>query len=147
MRGDRQFPLAQFMRVRDRHPILSISTSKGRWGVSGERCYFDICETLTEEALEIYVRFLLEIQRTEVEYNDPEHDYTFLSLVVLTSHLTDTAIIKKIKRFRSEKTYSAHEKQFGWSSCRLCVIDLANDKQYLNAMAGPLRTRLFSKSL
>lgn len=97
--GERIFPLVQLMTVRDHHPILSFRTEKGRWGVSGERCYFDVCETLDNAGLDAYFRFLSETQATAVAYTDPEHDYTFVSLVVLTADVNDSALVKRIKRF------------------------------------------------
>lgn len=141
-RSGRLFPLAEFMTIRDHHPILSFRTKKGRWGVSSERCYFDICETITEENLGQYFQLLTQIQKTEVDCSNPEHDYTFLSLVVLTASLSDARLIRQIKRFRSEKTYDWSQREFGWSSCRFCVIDLATGKFYPSAMADPLKARL-----
>ena len=140
--GGRLFPMAEFMMIRDHHPILSFRTKKGRWGVSSERCYFDICDTMTEENLSQYFQLLIQIQESEVDCSNSEHDYTFLSLVVLTSNLKDTRLIRQIKRFRSEKDYNWPQSEFGWSSCRFCAVDLSTGKFYPSAMADPLKTRL-----
>ena len=140
--GGRLFPMAEFMTIRDHHPILSFHTKKGRWGVSSERCYFDTCCTITQENLSQYFQLLMQIQESEVDCSNPEHDYTFLSLVVLTLNLKDAGMIRQIRRFKSEKNYSWSQREFGWSSCRFCAVDLSTGKFYPSAMGDPLKARL-----
>ncbi len=141
IRSGKVFPMAAFMEIRTQHPILGFQTGFGAWGRSAEQCYYELCETLTDEALEIYFQFLRDLQQSDVDWTDPEHEYTFFSLVILTDGPVDRALQKRIRRFRCERDRDRANGEFGWSSGRLCVVDLAENQIYASAMAEPLKNR------
>lgn len=142
----RQFPLRQKMEIETNHPILSIKTKRGKVGIAAEYCYFDICETLDRTAIQQYFQLFEELEKTDVDSANPAHDYTFLSLVIVTNDFSDRSLQKEIRRFRCVQRYRKEDQQYGWSAAQICIVDLANRKLYWNASGDSLKNRLTDES-
>lgn len=146
MKYGRIFPLVQQMEIKNHHTILGLKTDLGKWGITAEYCYFDIFEKLDEHELENYMVLIRRIEEDSTNCSDREHEYTFISLVIVTSSFNDRSLRKKLKRFRADKQFKSEDNQYGWSSCRLCVADIENGEYYCSAMGDSVRNRLLGQN-
>lgn len=136
------YPMFQRMEVECQHKIFGLQIGKGRIGRGSEYCYFDICETLDKQKLSEYLDLVVQLEEKDVDCNNREHDFSFVSVVVLTQDFSDPALRKMLKRFSKETKYLKSEGQHGWSSCRVCVVDLGTDKVYWNSTGDALANRV-----
>lgn len=141
-RCGKNFVMKQEMEIKTHHPILSFNSKWGKFGIGAEHCYFDLCENLDQEKIEAYLDLMPTLEELDTDCENPQHEYTFISLVLLTRDFQDKALEKKIKRFRLEKRYHKEDGQFGWSTCRVCVVDLDDYRIYWSAAGDSLRNRL-----
>lgn len=136
------FPFMQKMSISSRHKILSIDSKWGKEGFGEEYCYYIICETLEAHLLEYYLELLERLAAQDVRCEDPGHEYTFISLVIITSGFSDRKMIRRIKHFRGMRFYQEEEKKYGWSVSRICVVNLETMRLYWSVMGEPLGKRL-----
>lgn len=110
-----------------------------RLAIMLEHCYIVRCESLDADKLTKYCAVLDEMVRTLVKPRKG-HEFTFLSLIVLTDHMP-LLLRGKLKKYKNEIKYDPRKQEYGNSSARLCIIDVSNGKMYANYMGKPLADR------
>lgn len=103
-----------------------------------EICLFLPAETLDDAALDGLLAYIEQVHEQEVR-PDAAHEFTMVSLVIAAGSV-DAKQQKRIKKYSFEKRYK--KPQNGWSTTRLAVVDLSNDKIYANLAGTALRDRL-----
>lgn len=142
--GGRKFPMcAEYHKREDRY-LLGIKGRIAKEGLCGEVCYFDCCETLDEQTMEQYAALFRQIHTEQVDAADPSHDYTLISFVLCTDHVS-RPVQKKIRRLSDHRQYK--NGAYGWSALRVCVVDLSDGKYYCNAMGDGLKNCLTRQEL
>ena len=128
---DKVFPMMAGYESRDPRYLFGIKSSISQDTICGEKCFFDICETLDEQKLEQYTALFKRLQDECVPCKEPAHEFTLISFVLCTNEV-DRSIEKKIKRIRDSRRYK--KDKYGWSELRLCVVDLSSNKYICNRM-------------
>lgn len=138
------FPLMQKMNSTSR-TFLGIESKLGKSNDAAEYCYFYLCEELTLEKLDQYTTWITELEQVDVDKNNEQHCFSFISLVLLTNGPISKELQKKIKRYKHTTYYDKKKKEYGWSAGHLGVMDLQNNVIYCNPMGESLRTRLLGE--
>ena len=138
------FPLQQHMRIRSRHAVFGINCGLGKMGVGEEYCYFLAVESLGGKELETAFSLIARLAEEDTDCCDREHDFTFISLVLLTPHFSDPILKKEVRRFRMMRCFSCAAGQYGWYACRLCVVALSEGTIVSSALGQPLKDRLLA---
>ncbi len=133
------FPLMVSFRNTDRSYMMNIKGAPSNPNVCAEYCFYEPCQTLTEELLDVYLELAVAMRDELAEPDVEGHQYTMLGLVLCTEHLP-VELEKKIRRFSKVLRYK--EPQTGWSEVRLCVVDLANQKIVANKDGKALQNRI-----
>ena len=141
-RCGRVFPLAQKMEIRSEHAVLSLHCGLGREGIGREFCYYDLCPCLNTDTLKPYFHLVEQLAEQDTDSHDPHHDYTFSSLVLLTEHFQDHEAQKALKRYRFQRQFAPENQEYGWNTCQVCVVDLAENKIWCSAMGDALKNRM-----
>lgn len=141
-RCGRCFPLQQHMEVRSRHAVLGINCGLGKEGVGAEYSYFLVQESLDGQALKAAFALTAQLAEEVTNSYDRQHDYTFISLVILTARFNDLKLKRMIRRFRLMRRFHQAEGQYGWNACRMCIIDLLDGSVTTSALGQPLEARL-----
>lgn len=110
-----------------------------RLAIMIEHCYVVCSEELDTAKLQAYCDTLDEMCRTLVKPRKG-HEFTFLSLIVLTGHMP-LMLRGALRKYKNEIKYDPNCQEYGRSSARLCVIDVHNGKLYANYMGKPLADR------
>ncbi len=125
------FPMvSQFQKREDRY-MFGLKSGIATEGLCGEKCFFSCCETLDKAALDKYQALFRQIQDEQVPAADSAHDFTLISLVVCTQHVS-RAMQRAIKRVNDYREYK--KTGYGWSALRICVVDLEDGQYYYNPM-------------
>ena len=91
-------------------------------------------ETLFEEAASLIDGYMEPVfSRDNEKYPPKDHMRTFLTVVLITEHPLEKELIRKIQRFRYDKSYLFSLR--GYSQGRLIAIDLPNNKVYTSPAA------------
>lgn len=110
-----------------------------RLAIMLEHCYVARCEALDADKLQQYCDTLDEMVKTLVKPRKG-HEFTFLSMIVLTDHMP-LLLRTKLRRYKNEVKYDPRKQEYGHSSARLCIIDVNSGKMYTNYMGKPLADR------
>ncbi|MGN1030376.1 MAG: hypothetical protein ACI4PQ_02125 [Butyricicoccaceae bacterium] len=111
-----------------------------RVAVMIEHCCYTRCETMDAETLQKYCDMLDDMVRNLVKPKRG-HEYTFLSIVLLTDHMP-LLLRRKLKKYQNEIDYGKKKHPgFGHSSARLCVLEVSSGKLFANGMGKALADR------
>lgn len=127
------FPtLAQYRNMENRY-LMGIAGTAARQGMYGEKCFFDICDVLDMQTVESYRQLFRSIHDHAVPSDDPMHEITFVSFVICAGR-TEKSALRKLQRLQDYRTY-----EYGWSSLRICLFDLSEEKYYCNGMGKAVK--------
>lgn len=92
------------------------------------------CPELNLDELKKWWNFICAQQKKLIPV-DENHEFSFISLILICSNITDDAI-KTIKKLDNEIRYNNEN---GWSNARMIAIDLENQKIYASKNGDILR--------
>ncbi len=127
---------ARFDMSFERKPFGLIPT--GNFTHSHEICLFVPMKSLTAAEMEEMLGYLAKVQDQQVKL-DKWHEFTMLTLILLTENADKTAV-KALRKHQDERQY----KVGGWSSARVVVVDLSDGKSHCNKHGKPAQQRLQS---
>lgn len=104
-----------------------------------EYCLFLPAEQLGAAELAAFLDFALRAHDELVDPNE-QHEFTIVSLVLLTAGPVDRAALRRLKRFSCERQYK--RPQQGWSSVRVAAVDLEGRTIVSNRFGSALADRL-----
>lgn len=134
-----RFPLLVSFRNNDRSYMMNIKGAPSNPNVCGEYCFYEPCETLTEDKLDEYLELSVAMRDELAEPDAEGHQYTMLGLVLCTDDFKPE-LEKKVKKFSKVLKYK--EPQTGWSEVRLCVVDLKTNTVIANRDGKALKNRI-----
>lgn len=73
-----------------------------------------------------------QLVRNNKKYPEKNHMYSYITLVILTNGVTDTEVIKKVQKYRFEKTYLFSIR--GYVQSRVILIDMDNKNIFTNKL-------------
>ena len=134
-----QFPLCVSFCNTDPSYFMGIQSSISCQRICSEFCFFDSCESLTEDQLTSYFSLAEAIREELTDAAGPNHHYTMISLVLLTRQLSPDCR-KILRRVSSVKRYQPPLS--GWSEIRVCVVEADSGKSTCNGDGSALQERI-----
>lgn len=105
---------------------------------SHEYLFFTLVNHLDEEGLDELVAFM-KIEAIAKVTLGPDHMSSMLSLVIIADTV-DAGIARRVRKTKFRKNFQMGLK--GWADLRLCVISLADEAVYANAMGKEMAPTL-----
>lgn len=105
-----------------------------------EYCLIENTEKIDFRLLEHYFSLCQTLCKDLVLSEDPYHNFSFISLILLT-HDFDLNLKKKLKKMHLETNYRL-KGGYGWSILRIAVADLRKQTIFTNSIGSPLKSRL-----
>ncbi len=130
---------AQFTLNTERKVFGIMST--GNHTHSHEYCIFLPVERVDEAGLDELLAYLGRVRNSCVQ-PDHSHEFSLVSLVLVTGGAPDRAVAKRIKKLVEDVQY--REPQRGWSSVRVALVDLERRKMVCNRAGTALADRMKS---
>lgn len=136
------FPLVQKMSIKTKQPLFGFNVPWGKEAVASEVCCYEVKENIDRKSLEECFGLLNKIADEVPDPYSKLHKYTFISMVLLTKDFNDKELKKQVKKYKYELRYSPKQQMYGWTSCRICVIDFESGEMCWNAMGDSLAVRI-----
>lgn len=104
-----------------------------------EYCVFIPVGGVSEAVLTDMLEYITQVH-DEMVKPDGKHEFSLVSLVLLTDKLPERKVQKILKKFTMERTYTGAKT--GWSLIRAAIVALEEHKVLVNRLGAPLGSRL-----